>query len=263
MDILASFIICVAVILLVSFIGAYLPMAFKATDKQMHLMIAFSAGVFLGTLFLILLPEAIHESSHGGFGTMDVMYAVLAGFLIIFIIDFLFKHYKTSKCDCADCKDHHSHEITSLSAFVGLSIHACFDGLALATAFLVGESIGFIMLLAICIHKVVEVFSLSSTFLLSGNRRRSIIYLTVFCLITPVAALASYFILGDVDTNITGMAFAFSAGIFMFVTMLHMIPEAFHRKDIDVRSLLLLLIGLAVVLCITVFLDPAGHGHVH
>lgn len=263
MDILISFLICVGLILIVSLIGAYLPMAFKATDKQVHLMIAFSAGVFLGTLFLILIPEALHESTHGGFEEMDVMYALLAGFLVMFVIDFLFKHYKTSKCDCKECKDHHSHEITSLSAFVGLSIHACFDGLALATAFLMGEAIGFAMLAALCLHKVVEVFSLSSTFLLSGNRKRSLIYLVTFCLITPVAALVSYFILGDVGGDVAGMAFALSAGIFMFVTMLHMIPEAFHRKDIDVRSLILLLVGLAIMLCIVVFLDPCAHGHIH
>lgn len=259
MDILISFLICVGLILVLSLIGAYLPMAFKATDRQIHLMIAFSAGVFIGILFLILFPEAIHESEHGGFSEMDVMYAAMAGFLIMFVVDFGIKHYKQSKCDCKECMDHHSHEITSLSAFIGLSIHACFDGLAIATGFLIGEEIGFVMLIAICLHKVVEVFSLSSTFLLTDNRKRSWIYLGTFCLITPLMALLSYFILGEIESEITGILFALSAGIFMFVTTLHMIPEAFHRKDVDVKSLLLLILGLAVVIIITLMMGP----HVH
>ena len=259
MDTTVSFLVCTALILAVSFIGAYLPMATKAADKQIHLMIAFSAGVFLGILLLILLPEALHESEAGGFGEMDVMYLVLAGFLIMFVVDFLFKHYRKSKCDCKECEDHHSHEITSLSAFIGLSIHACFDGLALAAAFLVGEEVGFMMLVAVCLHKGVEVFSLSSTFLLTANRRRSVIYLTAFCLITPVTAMASFFILGEVESVIAGLAFAFSAGVFMFVTMLHMIPEAFHRRDIDVRSLAVLLIGLLIVICVVMLMGTHAH----
>ncbi|MDR1954844.1 MAG: ZIP family metal transporter [Candidatus Methanoplasma sp.] len=259
MDIMISFVICTALILIVSFLAAYAPMAFGTTDKQIHLMIAFSAGVFLGILFLILLPEALPESEGGGFGEMDVMYLVLAGFLIMFIVDFLFKQYKKSECDCKECLDHHSHEITSVSAFIGLSIHAFFDGLAVAAGFLVGETVGFMMLVAICVHKAVEVFSLSSTFLLAGNKKRSSIYLIVFCLITPVAAVISYFILGKVENDITGLAFAFSAGVFMFVTMLHMIPEAFHRKSINMRSLALLITGLLIIVCVAMLMGAHSH----
>ena len=259
MDITVSFLICTVVLLAVSFVGAYFPMTVRATDKQIHLMIAFSAGVFLGILFLILLPEAFHESLSGGFSETDVMYLVLAGFLMMFIVDFVLKHYRKSECGCKECLDHHSHEITSISAFIGLSIHACLDGLALAAGFLIGESVGLVVLVALCLHKGVEVFSLSSTFLLAGNRKRAITYMTAFCLIAPAAAVISYFVIGEIESDVTGLAFAFSAGVFMFVTMLHMIPEAFHRKNLDMRSLALLLAGLAVVVCVVLLMGPDVH----
>lgn len=259
MDATIAFIACTAAILAVSFIGAYFPMTVRATDRQMHLMIAFSAGVFLGILFLILLPEAIHESESGGFDEMYVMYLALAGFLLMFAVDFLLKHFRRSKCDCTECLDHHSHEVMSLSAFAGLSIHACFDGLALGTAFLVGESVGFAVMAALCLHKAVEVFSLSSAFLLAGNRKRSAAYMAVFCLITPAAAVISYFLFGGEESGIIGPAFAFSAGVFMFVTMLHMIPEAFHRKNTEIGSLALLLVGLMTVVLIMILMGPHTH----
>jgi len=259
METTVPFLICTAVILLVSFVAAYSPMAIRCTDKQMHIMIAFSAGVFLGILFLILLPEAVEESMEGGFEAIHVMYLVLAGFLIIFVVDFFIKHYKKPKCECDECLDHHSHDITSLSAFIGLSIHACLDGLALAAAFLIGETVGFMMLVALCIHKAVEVFSLSSTFILAGNRKKSLIYMTAFCFIAPITAIISYFVIGGVESNITGLAFAFSAGVFMFVTMLHMIPEAFHRREIDIKSLAFLLIGLLVVIFVVLLMGPEAH----
>jgi len=255
----ASFLIYVVAILVVSLIAAYFPMSVRTTDKQIHLMIAFSAGIFIGILFLILLPEAVHESEKGGYDVDVVMYLVLAGFLLMFAVDFLFKHYKKEECDCKECVDHHSHEVTSLSAWLGLSIHACFDGLALAAAFLIGETIGFMVLVALCLHKAAELFSMSSMFLLVGNRKRSMIYLGTLCLVSPVAAVISYFILGEVESGFTGLAFAFSAGVFVFVTMLHMIPEAFHRKNTNLISLVLLFAGLAVIACIVALMGP----HVH
>ncbi|MDR1404068.1 MAG: ZIP family metal transporter [Candidatus Methanoplasma sp.] len=261
MDATISFLICIFILLAVSAAGAYLPMAAKASDRQIHLMISFSAGVFLGILLLVLLPEAIHESEHGGFDETYVMYLVLGGFLVMFMADFLFKHLRKSECSCEECTDHHSHEITSFSAFIGLSVHACFDGLAIAAAFLIGETVGLAVLASMCLHKAVEVLSLSSTFLLTGNRKKSVVYLTAFCLMTPVAALVSYFILGEVESDIAGLAFAFSAGVFMFVTMLHMIPEAFHRKDIGIKSLALMILGLAAVVCITLLLGQHTHSH--
>jgi zinc transporter ZupT len=251
-----------AVILAVSLLGAYIPMSVRTTDRRIHLMIAFSAGIFLGVLFLMLIPEAIEEGAEGGFDTHEVMYAMLAGFLGIFIFDFLYRHYSKSECDCRECKDMHSHDLTSFSAFAGLAIHACFDGLALAAAFVAGEDVGVVVLIAICIHKVVEVFSLSSTFLLSNRRSRAVRYLVPFCLVTPAAGIVSHLLLDGADIGVAGMAFAVSAGIFAFVTMIDILPEAFHRKDIDVRSVALMLIGLAVVVAVVAFTTAVG-GHVH
>jgi zinc transporter ZupT len=248
------------VIFAASLVGAYLPLSFKTSDRRVHLMIAFSAGIFLGVLFLMLLPEAIEESEAAGYDTHIVMYAILGGFLAIFIFDFLFRHYVKPECDCEECRDYHSHDMTSLSAFVGLSIHACFDGLALAAAFVAGEEVGLVVLLAICVHKIVEVFSLSSTFLLSNRRKKATRYLVPFCLITPLAGIASYLILNGADTDVAGIAIAISAGIFMFVTMIDILPEAFHRRDIDVKSVALLLIGLAVVIAIVAITEAVG-GH--
>ena len=49
----------------VALLGAYTPYIRKLTDQQVHLLVALSAGIFLGILFFLLLPEAIHESEEG------------------------------------------------------------------------------------------------------------------------------------------------------------------------------------------------------
>lgn len=261
MEQFATALVFIFVIFLVSLAGAVLPLAIKMNDRQLHLTIAFSAGIFLGVLFLMLFPEAISESVEGGNDTFTIMCAVLAGFLVIFILDFMLKQHSKETCDCEECKDLHAHDITSLSAFIGLSIHACFDGLALAAAFTAGETIGLSVLVALCIHKLIVVFSLSSTFLLSNRRKSALMYLLTFCLITPVTALGSYAFISGVDIGITGIALCFSVGIFLFVTMCDILPEAFHRKAQNNKSVILMLVGLAVVIALVLFTNSLG-GHI-
>lgn len=262
MDAVATFSLYVLITLTVSLLAAALPLMMKLNDRQSHLLIAFSSGIFLGALFLMFMPEALHESIEAGYTVMEVMYAVAIGFLAVFIFDVLLKYFYQPECSCNSCIDHHSHDITSISAFVGLAIHAFFDGLALASAFIIGTEVGVTVLLALCIHKVVVVFSLSSTFLMSNRRQSAWKYLLAFCLISPVAAVVSYLFLGGVGVQWTGVALALSAGIFMFVTLCNMVPESFHREEYRLGSLGLLLLGIVTVVAVVAVTAMFG-GHLH
>lgn len=262
MEDLATVLIYSLIVFAVSLAGAALPLMIKMNDKQLHLMISLSAGVFIGVLFLMLMPEALEETEHGGFEMIDGMYALLIGFVIVLIIDFILKNYMKSECDCETCQDLHSHDITSLSAFIGLAIHACFDGLMLAAAFYGDEEFTVAMLIALCIHKAVVVFSLSSTFILSNRKNKALKYLIVFCLISPIAAIVSFLFLDGMEPSFTGLALMFSAGIFMFVTMCDILPEAFHRKNMNMKSIIMLVIGLAIIVIVAILTGMmGGHGH--
>lgn len=259
MDQTAMFAIFVFVTFAVSLAGAFLPHLVKMNDRQTHLMIAFSAGIFVGVLFLMFLPHAIGESQESGFGIREIMYAVMGGFLAVLLLDLIVKHFITSDCGCDECMDHHSHDVTSMSAFIGLAIHSCFDGLALASSFIIGGGAGITVLIALCIHKLVVVFSLSSTFLLSTKKKSAMKYLFAFCLISPAAAVVSYLFLGGMSLEWTGLALAVSAGIFMFVTMCNMIPEAFHRKERKFSSFAMVLAGVAVAIAVVMITAYLAH----
>ncbi|MDR0523115.1 MAG: ZIP family metal transporter [Candidatus Methanoplasma sp.] len=256
------FITCMAAVLAVSAAGAKIPALIGATDRRIHLMISFSAGIFLGVLFLVLIPEAFEEAESSGRDAHEVMYVMLAGFLGILLFDFAYKHRGGQGCGCSQCADARSHDVASLSAFAGLAIHACFDGVALAAAFSVGGEAGAAVIAAVCVHKLVEAFALSSAFMLSSRKKRSARYLAAFCLATPLAGAAAYMFMRGAEAEATWIAFAASAGIFAFVTLMDMLPEAFHRRETDVRSLLLLLAGLAAVVAMALMAAAAG-GHAH
>ena len=147
-------------------------------------------------------------------------------------------------------EDEHAHSITSLSAFSGLAIHSFFDGLALAAAFTAGEDVGLLVLVGLCLHKTVVAFSLASTMIMGENPRTAWTYLIIFSLVSPLATVASYAFLNSGEFSYTGPALCLSAGIFMFVTMCDILPEAFHHRGNDPKQLLCLLLGLAVAILV-------------
>ncbi len=252
------FTIYAIILLAVSIVGAYLPQIGKLKDDRAHLMIALSAGIFLGLLMFILLPEALEESEEGGIDTHYAMMMVALGFVLILIFNAIFKHQHHEHCGCHE--DEHSHELVSISTFIGLAIHAACDGLALAAVFMSGEEMGLMATIGLCIHKFVELFSLSSTMALTDiDKKKAMTRLGLFALITPIAGALFFLLFSDMEVEGTlGLPLAFAGGTLMYVTMCDLIPEAFHREEKDFKSLALLLIGVGIMVALAL-LFPHSH----
>ena len=260
METALTFIIYTVALLAVSLLGAYMPYIRKLTDDQVHLLIALSAGIFLGILFFLLLPEAIEESIEGDIEVKYVMMAVLLAFLAVLLVDVMIKHFHMASCPCECHKDQHKHRVGSFSAYIGLAIHAFIDGLVLATTLLADSDIAWAALIGLCIHKFVELFSLSSTFLLSDEEKGTVMkYLVSFALITPVGAIISFLLLNGASVDgMIGIPMAISAGTFMYVALCDMVPEAFHRENQQIKSFLFLVVGIAIAAAVFLFF---GHAH--
>jgi zinc transporter ZupT len=258
MEPIIVFLLYSALLIAVSLIAAYLPMAGKLKDERAHLMIALSTGIFLGLLLFMLMPEGVEESEEGGIDTHYAMMVLALGFIVILVMEVLMKHKHIATCGCHS--EEHAHELTSLSSYIGLAIHAACDGLALAAMFMAGEEVGLMATVGLCIHKFTELFSLSSTMLLTdlGNRK-SMIRLGIFALITPVAGILCFLFFNDLEVEgLLGIPLMFAAGTLMCVTMCDMLPEAFHREHDDMKSLAMVLAGIALMLVIAL-LFPHSH----
>ncbi len=238
-----------AVLLIVTAFGCYLPFLLKRSDAQLHKLIAFSAGVMLGVLFIMLMPESLHETIEGGYNFATACYWILGGFILLFVIDFVIKTYLAYD---EHGEDGHVHSVTSFSAFLGLAIHSFFDGLALAAGFTAGETVGLLVLIGMCFHKVVVAFSLASTMLMSERAPSTKFYLIAFCLISPLATVISFAFLNTGELTFTGPALCLSVGIFMFVTMCDILPEAFHHRGKDPMQMAMLLLGLVVAIIVSI-----------
>ena len=62
---------------------------------------------------------------------------------------------------------------TGNAVLVGLSVHALFDGVAIGSGFVVSNWLGWLIFLAILLHKAPEGFTMASVMLASGRSRRN------------------------------------------------------------------------------------------
>lgn len=121
---------------------------------------------------------------------------------------------------------------------MGLVVHAAADGVALGAAATTKHTdVEFIVFLAIMLHKAPAAFGLVTFLLHEGVSRRQIRRnLMLFALAAPIMTMVTYFLLGNeqkarLDSgNGTGLAMLFSAGTFLYVSTVHVLPELSLQK---------------------------------
>lgn len=119
------------------------------------------------------------------------------------------------------------------TATIGLVVHAAADGVALGAAAKTShQDVEMIVFLAIMLHKAPAAFGLVSFLLHEGiDRQRIRKHLGIFSLSAPLLTLITYFGIGQEqketlnDVNATAVAMLFSAGTFLYVATVHVLPE--------------------------------------
>ena len=200
--------------------------------------------------------------------------------------------------DCLAKHDHdhdvghqHSHHPAQgaswIGIFLGLSIHTMIDGGALAAnvsadALHGGKSgawlLGLGTFLAVVLHKPLDSFPITALMAVGGwsARARNLVNLG-YGLICPLSAAAFYYGLQQFSSShdvILAAALAFSAGVFLCISLSDLLPEVqFHSHD-RLRLSCALLLGVLLAFLIG-WLEPAhthgqgggaahqGHAHKH
>ncbi|KAI9020467.1 Zinc/iron permease [Hyaloraphidium curvatum] len=130
----------------------------------------------------------------------------------------------------------------SIAATIGLVVHAAADGIALGAASASNRaSLELLVFLAIMLHKAPSAFGLATFLLDSGHSRKTVRqHLLAFSCSAPLGAVATYAALQSsqaaggpgaaADLNKwTGILLLFSAGTFLFVSTVHILPEVINR----------------------------------
>src|SRR5207247_10149290 len=120
--------------------------------------VAFGAGFVLAVAIVEVLPEAFVRSGAAAPAL------VLGGYLAVH----LSQHTLTPHFHFGE-ETHAVNRLAGSSALIGLLLHTFFDGVAIASAFLVRPALGMMVFVAIFLHKLPEGVTIASLYLAVGR----------------------------------------------------------------------------------------------
>lgn len=271
-----------ALIVGLTVLGGCLPLLFERSSRLLHLLVSLAAGIFLGAVFLHLLPEVAAHMDHGGEGAHAAhggWLAVVTGVLVLYFVESLFlrgdavdEAHVHKPAPVADesgaggfvfssqpaqpataahvCHEDHigghdRHRMVGLAALIGLTLHAIADGLGLSVGVEDPELRG-ALAMTILSHKALGGFSLAIALLLSRMPVRRVLGLVaLFALVTPLAAILRTLLLPDLGAASHELLTAFAAGTFLYVALCDLLPEVFHERRDGLLKAALLVAGVA------------------
>lgn len=178
--------------------------------RLIETLVAFGAGFMLAVGIVEILPEAFARS-----GTAAPV-LVLLGYLAVHLT----QHTITPHFHFGE----ETHAVTAVagpSALVGLLLHTFFDGVAIASGFLVRPSLGVLVFLAIFIHKLPEGVTISSLMLAGGRSVRQALGAAALLGFATVLGVALTDQLGLLATH----GLAISGGVTLYVAASNLVPE--------------------------------------
>jgi zinc and cadmium transporter len=202
--------------------------------QYLKYFLALGAGFMLAAAILEILPESVALSGNRAY------FLVLVGYFIVHFFEHnLAPHFHFGE-------ETHVEEFVpghaGISALLGLLIHTFFDGVAIASGFLVSRWLGGVIFLAIALHKIPEGFTVASLMIATGKSRTAALLASVWL---GAATVAGILLMGVLHSQVV-YALPVSAGVTLYVAATDLVPEV-NREPSSAMALLLFL-GVALML---------------
>jgi ZIP family zinc transporter/zinc and cadmium transporter len=184
--------------------------------RELDVMIAFSGGFLVSVALVDMIPDSIAANG------IAAAWIVLAGYLAVHLTQHtLVPHFHFGE------ETHHVSRHAAISALIGLLVHMLVDGVAIASGFRAGASVGTLVVAAIILHKLPEGASVSSLLLAAGfTRARALGAAALMGLATVVGAAFT-----ELFTPLARYGLALSAGVTLYVAASNLVPEFQHKHD--------------------------------
>ncbi|XP_009880348.1 PREDICTED: zinc transporter ZIP9 isoform X2 [Charadrius vociferus] len=268
--------------LVACYVAGIIPLAVNFSEERLKLVTVLGAGLLCGTALAVIVPEGVHalyeDILEGKHHPASEMQRVI----------------ESEKVAEIPVVHEYGHDHSRLHAYIGVSLVLGFvfmllvdqigsshvhstdaDGVALGAAASTSQtSVQLIVFVAIMLHKAPAAFGLVSFLMHAGLERNRIRkHLLVFALAAPVMSMVTYLGLSKSskealsEVNATGVAMLFSAGTFLYVATVHVLPEVggiahSHKPEsTGGKGLSRLEVAALVLGCLIPLVLSVGHHH--
>jgi ZIP family zinc transporter/zinc and cadmium transporter len=220
-----------AIAALADVVGGLVLVRAKGVERYLRYFVALGAGFLMATALLEMTPESLKISPKLG----PVL--IMAGYCVVHLLEHTINahfHFGEETHEGEFVSQH-----TGNSVLAGLSLHAAFDGVAIGSGFLVSNWLGWLIFMAIVLHKAPEGFTMASVMLASGRSRAMAFYSAV--------ALAAATLVGVLVIQLVPSWLPYglpiSAGVALYVAATDLVPEV--NREPGIRMALVFFAGVA------------------
>src|SRR5438270_10772982 len=200
--------------------------------KYLRYFVALGAGFMIGTVLLEMLPESMALAGP------RASVLLLTGYFLVHLFEHtLTGHFHFGEETHTEFGSSHR----SYSVLFGLVIHTFFDGIAIASGFLISGWLGWIIFLAVILHKVPEGFTASSVMLAGGSSRKTAWLASALLGAATVLGVLTI----TVFTRSIAAGLPLAAGVTLYVAASDLIPEV--NKEPGGRIALVVFIGVGLL----------------
>jgi ZIP family zinc transporter len=221
-------------------------------QRYLQPIMAFSAGLLIGVVFLDLIPEIVEVAQTAAIATRTLMLTVIAGFLAIFLLEKLTIIHSEKTHDAPG----HHHNV-GLAGALGLSFHSFLDGLAIGVGFQAGTEVGFVVLMAVLAHDFADGLNTVTFMLATRNSRWRTITLLIVDALAPVAGALLANVL-RIDPIVLTFQLAFFAGFLLYLGASDLLPHVHERPRFAL--IFSTIAGLVTAGCVVLAIERV-HGH--
>ena len=211
--------------------------------RYLRYFVALGAGFMLATAFVEMVPESLALTGRNG------ALLVLLGYLIVH----LFEHTISPHFHYGE--ETHAEEIAHahnrMSILFGLMIHTFFDGIAITSGFLISPWLGWVIFLAVFLHKIPEGFTVTSVMLAAGLSRGRSWFASVLLGLATLAGVLTM----AIGRHSVSYGLPVAAGVTIYVAASDLMPEV--NREPGVKMALVVFIGVAALFV----LDHLVHLH--
>jgi ZIP family zinc transporter/zinc and cadmium transporter len=202
----------------------------RGIERYLRYFVALGAGFLMATAVVEMAPESLRMSPRLG------PILIMAGYCVVHLLE----HTINSHFHYGE-ETHHGEFVsahTGYSVLGGLSVHALFDGVAIGSGFVVSNALGWLIFLAVFLHKAPEGFTMASVMLASGRSRTVAFYSAVAL---AIATLVGVLVIELVPQWLP-YGLPVSAGVALYVGASDLVPEV--NREPGIRMALVFFMGV-------------------
>ena len=241
--------ITIILLAIATFISTLLGGLFAVKYKnKLHYIMAFAAGVLLGVVAFDIFPEIIEEVKIHNFNSVEVMIALVLGFLIFHILEKSILIYHCHEEECVA----HKHPHIGVASAIALAGHSFMDGVGIGLGFQISPAIGILVAIAVISHDFTDGMNTVSLMINNHNTdKKSKIFLLLDAVTPMIGAISTLFF--KVSPHFLVLYLGFFAGFLLYIGASDILPEA-HAEHSSYKLVALTILGTLFIFIITRFI---------